>query len=186
MTNKLDYYKYLRTRSKIGGLYRKYYLYPRLQKYMHKKVLDVGCGVGDYLRFNKNADGVDINIHNINYLRSINLNAILMEENVLPFKSESYPSILMDNVLEHINEPNKILEEIYRILSPNGTLIIGVPGEKGYSLDDDHKVFYDEKKLINLLTKYKFHFKKTIITPIRLKLLSRYLRQYCIYVIVNK
>ena len=56
-----DYSDYLKTRSKKALIYRNFYLYPRLQKDLKEPVLDVGCGLGDYLRYNRNASGADVN-----------------------------------------------------------------------------------------------------------------------------
>ena len=56
-----SYYKYLEKRSFTSIIYRKFYLYPRLQKYLINPVLDIGCGIGDYLRFNSQAKGANIN-----------------------------------------------------------------------------------------------------------------------------
>ena len=67
--NDFEYHKYLLTRSLLGKIYRDYYLYPRINKYTKGKILDVGCGMGDFLSFNKNAIGTDINKYNIDYLR---------------------------------------------------------------------------------------------------------------------
>ena len=74
----LDYFNYLRKRSILGLIYRKYYLYPVLQKQLKGNVLDLGCGVGDYLKFNRDAIGVDVNKENIKYLNSINVKALCL------------------------------------------------------------------------------------------------------------
>ena len=45
------------------------------------------------------------------------------------------------------------------LIKKNGFLIIGIPvGISGYNADSDHKVFYSERSLENLLRKN--HFKK--------------------------
>ena len=186
MENNLSYFKYLKSRSALGFIYRKYFLYPLLQKNLSKRVLDVGCGIGDYLKFNEDAIGVDINSYNIKYLKELNLNAILMKPDLLPFEDSFFPSVLMDNVLEHIGDPNPIMHEIYRVLSPGGNLMIGVPGIKGFLSDSDHKVFYKEIDLIHLASRYNFNFLKTIITPLPFKFLSNYSKRYCIYSLFYK
>jgi hypothetical protein len=61
-------------------------------------------------------------------------------------------------------------------------LLIGVPGQKGFSSDDDHKIFYDEKKLQALAKKNHFNVNHFFYTPIiKSTFLSKQLRQYCIY-----
>lgn len=175
------YFKYLNTRSKIGLYYKKFYLYPKIQKLLTNPVLDVGCGIGDYLNFNPKAIGIDINQYNIDFINKRNLKAFKMEVDQIPFKKNSFPSILMDNVLEHIKDPNKIILEMKRVLIPGGKLVIAVPGIKGFESDSDHKIFYTEKKLNLLLSEYGFRFVKTFIMPIEIRLLSKFLKSYCIY-----
>lgn len=52
----------------------------------------------------------------------------------LPFSKEKFKFVFTEHFLEHLDFPisvKKVLSEIYRILEPNGSLLIGVPdGEK--------------------------------------------------------
>ena len=117
---------------------------------MQGKVLDVGCGIGDFLEFYKNAKGTDINIKNVEYCSKIGLEVSFMENGVIPHDDESFESAVLDNVLEHVEDPKFLLSEINRILCKKGLLIIGVPGFKGYESDSDHKIFYEEELLKKL------------------------------------
>jgi SAM-dependent methyltransferase len=45
----------------------------------------------------------------------------------LPIQSASFDTILLTDVLEHIEQPDAILHEISRLLRPQGIAIIGVP-----------------------------------------------------------
>ena len=182
MIKNKKYHNYLLKRSFKSLIYRNYFLYPKLSKYMKKKTLDLGCGIGDLLKYNNEIVGIDINLENVKYCKSHNLNAHIMEINVIPFKSNSFSSIILDNVLEHIEDPNNILLEIKRVLINNGTLIIGVPGQKGYESDNDHKKFYN-------LSILKKTFKKNAIlidyfyAPINNNFFDKILKQHCLYAI---
>ena len=57
---KINYYEYLKKRSIIGLLYRKYILYPSICKHLNGHVLDIGCGIGDFLKFRANTVGIEI------------------------------------------------------------------------------------------------------------------------------
>tara|TARA_Y100001968_G_C19416576_1_gene749335 strand:- start:930 stop:1487 length:558 start_codon:yes stop_codon:yes gene_type:complete len=184
--NNQDYFDYLRRRSPLGYFYRRYYLYPLLQSNLINPVLDIGCGIGDYLNFNSKAIGMDINSRSVNFLQEHGLNAFLMRDNKLPQNDNSFPSIILDNVLEHIQEPLPLLCEIYRVLKVKGRLIVGVPGIKGYRSDPDHKIFYTEDKLINVLESAGFSHFKTIITPFNCQHMSRVIKQYCVYGLFSK
>lgn len=45
----------------------------------------------------------------------------------LPFEEAEFDTVLLSDVLEHIPEPGVLVEEIYRVLAPGGTLMMNVP-----------------------------------------------------------
>ena len=177
-----SYYSYLKTRSLIGFLYRRYWLYPRLAKHLHGASLDVGCGLGDMLKFNRGMMGVDINPLLVEYCKNLGLNAILMQQDQLSFSDKSFDSVLLDNVLEHLTTPEKLLKEINRVLNTNGILVVGVPGHRGWLSDPDHKIFYDEVTMKECIEKLGFQWLCFFYAPtFKSHLMSKRLRQYCIY-----
>lgn len=48
-------------------------------------------------------------------------------EKVFPLEAESFEHILALNVLEHVFDYQNVLDETYRVLKPNGRLILAVP-----------------------------------------------------------
>jgi len=105
-----------------------------------------------------------------------------MKPNIIPFDDKSFDSVLLDNVLEHLESPSLLFKEIKRVLKTNGIILIGVPGQKGFSSDDDHKIFYDEKKLQALAKQNNLNVIQFFYTPLmKSKFLSQHVRQYCIY-----
>lgn len=179
------YFNYLKKRSLLGYMYRKYILYPRLSVFLKGDVLDVGCGIGDMLAYCKNSIGVDVNPFNIEFCRLRGLDACLAPENYLPFDNYRFNSVVLDNVLEHIADPIILLSEIKRVMKPKAILLVGVPGIKGYASDSDHKVFYDETKLSQLAEVAGFRIKKSFYTPLwKSDMLSTIFRQYCIYTVL--
>ncbi len=177
-----EYFNYLNSRSLLGFLYRKYYLYPKLYKNLNGNILDIGCGVGDFLKVYNNAVGVDINIDCVNYCIKNGLNVRLMQQDKLPFDNNSFQSILLDNVLEHIEDPSNLLLEIKRVLKTDGILIIGVPCEKGYEFDSDHKIFYDIESLKNIFS-LDYYLKTYFYTPPFTFFLKRHFRQIALYAV---
>lgn len=47
---------------------------------------------------------------------------------MIPVDDNSYDNIICTEVLEHVINPNDAIEEMSRILKPEGKLLIGVPG----------------------------------------------------------
>jgi len=184
--NSIEYNTYLKKRSILSYLYRNFFLYPTLQKKLINPVLDVGCGIGDYLRFNKESIGADVNQYNINELLVSGYKAVLIENNILKFQDNYFNSVLLDNVLEHISEPLPLLIEVKRVLKKNGILLIGLPGIKGFKMDKDHKKNYSEISLKNLIEKEGFSYIKSIRMPLNIKFLSEIMSQYCTYTYFKK
>lgn len=181
--NDLEYSQYLQKRSVMGGFYRHHILYPRIAKMLKgNRVLDLGCGIGDFLKFYPAATGVDVNPCNIAICKSYGLNVHHMDFDKIPFGNNSFDSVLMDNVLEHILNPKPLLSEIKRVLTPSGHLIVGVPGLAGQISDADHKVYYDDNKLEMLALQEGFTIHKRFYAPFfKSQYLSEMLPQYCIY-----
>lgn len=46
----------------------------------------------------------------------------------LPFANGSFDGVIVTQVLEHVEYPERVLQEIVRVLRPNGSVLIGVPG----------------------------------------------------------
>jgi SAM-dependent methyltransferase len=186
MTDSKEYFNYLRQRSGLGLLYRKYWLYPKLSKILHGRALDIGCGVGDMLAYRANTVGVDINPKTVDWCKAQGLNVHLMEQDQLPFDEQSFDSVILDNVLEHIESPSPLLLEIHRVLAEQGILIIGVPGILGYSTDPDHKVFYTKENLLETVTSYGFLAEDLFAMPLNFDWLDSKMSQYCIYAVFEK
>ena len=181
-----DYFEYLQHRSLIGRIYHNQILYPRLCAAFQGKVLDFGCGIGEFLKFRPDTIGVDINTFNVDYCKSLGLKAELLEENGrVPFEKDTFSGIVMDNVIEHIpaDDVDAVFDEIARVLEAKGTIVAGVPGTKGYHSDSDHKVFYTEDDLIALFDRHGFEVRKSFHMPLPWHFLEQYLSQYCVYVV---
>jgi SAM-dependent methyltransferase len=178
-----EYFDYLRKRRLMGLLYRKLWLYPRLRRQLTGRVLDVGCGIGDFLSTHPGSIGVDINPLLVEWCRNRGLNASVMAIDKIPFGSGSFESVVLDNVLEHVAHPAPLLAEIRRVLVPGGVFLVGVPGRRGYRADPDHKVFYDEATLTRTLEGAGFAFERMLHMPVRSAWLNAHMRQYCLYAV---
>lgn len=176
-----EYFDYLATRSSRGLLYRRWWLYPRLCRHLTGRVLDVGCGLGDLLAYRPGTVGVDVNAHTVAWCRKNNLDAHVMQPDVLPFPVSSFDGVVLDNVLEHLADPEPLLGEIRRVLAPSGRIVVGVPGIRGFERDDDHKVFYDEAALCGLLARFGFVPRRLFHMPFGWRFLETRMSQYCLY-----
>ena len=185
MAGENNYHDYPLGRSVLGFLYRKWVLFPRLNRSLNGKILDFGCGIGDFLAYRKDAVGVDVNSDNVTYCQAQGLLAELIVDEQIPFPDHFFDSVVMDNVLEHIasDQVDCVVQEVMRVLDERGSILIGVPGEKGYASDDDHKCFYDENSLPLLMQGFGFTHQETLHMPFYFPGIGKRMRQYCLYML---
>ena len=181
-----EYHEYLKVRTLKSKLYRKFLLYPKLSSFMDGLGLDLGAGIGEFVAFRSNTIGVEINIENVNFCKSQGLDVRQMEIDLLPFNNDKFDSIIMDNVLEHIEDPKPILSEINRTLKKNGVLIVGVPGILGYKADLDHKIFYSKEDLKATFLNHGYAVEKIFSMPFEFSWLDTRITQYCYYGVFRK
>lgn len=100
-----------------------------------ERVLDLGCGEAILLKMllkkniNVNYIGVDIN-ENIKKLNFKNAKFFVCDiTKKLNFDEESFDVVFALDVLEHILDFSKTLDEIHRVLVPNGRFIVCGPTE---------------------------------------------------------
>ena len=97
-------------------------------------ILDLGCG-------NKKREGTVGVDHNDRTAADIvhNLNKF-----PYPFPDSSVDHIYMDNVLEHLDDVIRVMEEVHRVLKPDGTVKIIVPYFRSVwaFVDPTHKSFF--------------------------------------------
>ncbi|MGH8287759.1 MAG: class I SAM-dependent methyltransferase, partial [Steroidobacteraceae bacterium] len=74
-----EYFAHLRRRKRAGLWYRDLWLYPRICKHLRGKVLDIGCGIGDMVRYRPQTVGVDVNPHAVSFCQSQGLRVQLMQ-----------------------------------------------------------------------------------------------------------
>lgn len=116
-----------------------------LDAFDNKEVLDVGCGWGgkaiyyaEHFKL-KSIYGFDIpKAYDPDapsrFALSKKLTNCFFEtgyaEN-MPYQDDSFDIILMEDVLEHVQDPKKVIQECYRVLKLGGKLIIKIPSFKG-------------------------------------------------------
>lgn len=97
------------------------------------RILDAGCGTGSFsskLRDFGEIWAIDVNPVAINYARkNRGLRITLGSIQNLPFRTGFFDLIVCLDVLYHerVTDDRKALREFYRVLKPNGLIIIRVP-----------------------------------------------------------
>jgi SAM-dependent methyltransferase len=96
------------------------------------RILDVGCGGGwstwDLRRKGHQAEGLDLHADALE-ARTVDPELPYTQGDAtrLPFPDGTFDAVAMRDVLEHVPDPRKVLEESVRVLRPGGRLIVVGP-----------------------------------------------------------
>ena len=152
------------------------WVFKQIKPYLGNNILEIGSGIGNISKFlahlTKNLILTDINGSYLEYLqhrfignpkvRIISHDILSIDlSHILPSKIDTVVCI---NVLEHIKDDDKALENIYKILYKNGRLILMVPAMKILYGSVDEKVGhfrrYEKGELVKKLGYKNFAVEK--------------------------
>jgi 2-polyprenyl-3-methyl-5-hydroxy-6-metoxy-1,4-benzoquinol methylase len=141
-------------------------------RYPRGKLLDIGCSTGYFLLEAKlrywEVQGIEISDKAASvareHLRLPVKTGVLTEKE---FEAESFDVVTAWDVLEHISDPNPLMEQVYRVLKRGGLFILNTPnvsssaayftGKDWRHLDPPlHTVLYDFMSIRILLKKHNF------------------------------
>jgi ubiquinone/menaquinone biosynthesis C-methylase UbiE len=96
-----------------------------------KTILDIGCGVGAFVRrlreFSPRVAGIDVDEERVKEGgKALPDLALAVGEN-LPLADNSFDVILLHEVLEHVTDDQATLREAHRVLRPGGSVVIFCP-----------------------------------------------------------
>jgi SAM-dependent methyltransferase len=124
----------------IGSWFRRYRDQKifRLLKGEGHRVIDLGCGEGITLEAmiktfpRTRCLGIELDRENTKTCHSLDLPVLNGSIYDLSIRSGSTDDCLLTDVLEHLEDPEKALREIRRILKPGGKLIIIIPNDRNF------------------------------------------------------
>ena len=89
-----------------------------------KRILDLGCGPGWYSlaleRAGASVVSLDLGSDDVREARSKELAAMVGDGQQLPIATGSLDGVFCSNLLEHVPDPESVIDEIARILKPGG------------------------------------------------------------------
>jgi len=121
------------------------------------EILDIGCDSGYILSKCGGGVGVDISVLRLKAAKHwcffLTLVQAIAED--LPFK-QAFDTVIAAELLEHVLDPKAVVEEILRVLKPNGKIIVTVPDElHGKShMNPEHLRKFSRNELRKLLGQY--------------------------------
>jgi len=118
-----------------------------IKSYKEEPILDIGCRDGHMLEIlqengYKDLSGIDIIPNPLKQLKNISYYKCDANDMSILFNDETFSVVILSHVLEHIEEPQKALNEIHRILKPNGILFIEIPLESEIKPEVGHFSYF--------------------------------------------
>ncbi len=154
------------------GRFQKFYfknlfkpLKPYLKEIKRGRVLDIGCAYGFMLqKFPESFEkfGIDISDYAISKAKQRIPGAALIAQEAekdLPFEKDFFDIVICNDVIEHLENPTLLLNNIRRVLKTNGIFYINTPNanwlrEKIFSRADEkehHISLFSHKNVLDLL-----------------------------------
>jgi SAM-dependent methyltransferase len=114
------------------------------------RVLDIGCGIGAYVRrfsdFTHRACGIDIDRERLLKGAKTGLAGLVLGvSESLPFDQGVFDGVLLNEVIEHVRDDRQTLREALRVTRPNGKVVIFAPNR--FYPFETHGVYLGKKYL---------------------------------------
>ena len=126
-------------------------------------ILDIGCGEGELLikatLLDHDIIGMDRDANEIRTAMETGkesdalIRIVQGDADNIPFEEESFDTIVMGEVIEHLSNLLETVKNVLKHLKPGGKLIITTPSGFAH-MDNDHKNFFFKKKNFELMNKH--------------------------------
>lgn len=104
----------------------------------NKKVLDVGCFDGSYMKefemLDNDVYGIDASSEGVKVAQSSSMKAYHANlEEPWPFENNYFDTVFLGEVIEHIVDTDFLLDEILRVLKSDGEVLLTTPNMASFS-----------------------------------------------------
>ncbi|MCI0849661.1 MAG: methyltransferase domain-containing protein [Chloroflexi bacterium] len=121
------------------------------------RVLDIGCGIGTYVRklgeLTERAYGIDIDAARVRESKSGGVAIAASEQ--LPFATGALDVVLLNEVIEHVQRESETLREACRVVRPGGHVVIYAPNRlypfETHGVYIGRRYFFGNVPLVNYL-----------------------------------
>ncbi|OUX35832.1 MAG: hypothetical protein CBE33_06955 [Candidatus Pelagibacter sp. TMED273] len=119
------------------------YLVKKYNLNNNSKILEMGCGRGEFLdeftNLGMSGFGIDLSDYAKKFCKNAEIKIVDMSKESIPYSDNSFDIVFSKSFVEHFYKPEEIFKEAYRVLKPSGILINLTPEWKYI-----YKSFYDD------------------------------------------
>ncbi|WP_456438938.1 class I SAM-dependent methyltransferase [Psychroserpens sp.] len=130
-----------------------------------KRLLDIGCGTGDFLKVAKDnnwhVSGIEPNPKARTIANQKTDDSVFDIEQLLKFDKHSFDVITLWHVLEHLPKLENHITVFESLLKPNGRLVIAVPNYKSYDAN-----YYKKHWAAFDVPRHLWHFSQKAISKL--------------------
>jgi SAM-dependent methyltransferase len=116
-------------------------------------ILDVGCGIGTYVRrfrdFTDHVFGIDVDEERVAEGARALPNLQVAASESLPFPDARFDLVVLNEVIEHVRDDAQTVAEALRVLRPGGRLVIYAPNR--LYLFETHGIYLGQRYLFRLI-----------------------------------
>ncbi len=107
------------------------------------KILEIGCGRGEFLneftKLGMNGFGIDLSNYADKFCENAEIKIVDITKEKIPYQDNSFDVVFSKSFIEHFYYPEEVFKEAYRVLKPAGVLINLTPEWKYI-----YRSFYDD------------------------------------------
>lgn len=127
-----------------------------------KEVLDIACGSGYGTKMlaarAKKVYGVDVDAPTVQYAKenfaASNITYSVGDGAAIPLKDNSIDVVVTFETIEHIADYERFLDEVQRVLRPDGVILVSTPNDVEYAEGNDfHAHEFKKEELVKTLKK---------------------------------
>ena len=123
--------------------------------YVPGRILDAGCGEGAFAIWHLNQH--DSAVHAIDIHEVVFPKGILFKQ--MPIENYKWPgvdftTILLMEIIEHIEDPEGVIANLYKCLALKGRMLITTPWVDTWDWEEDHIWRWDKRSFGNLMRPY--------------------------------